>query len=45
MRKLCSNCNFSYEKAARELGYDPRPLKESLEDTVAWIRETEKNKS
>ena len=43
VRKLCSNCNFSYEKAARELGYAPRPLKESLADTVAWIRETEKN--
>ncbi len=41
VRKLCSNCNFSYEKAARDLGYKPRPLEESLRDTVAWIRETE----
>ena len=41
VRKLCSNCNFSYEKAARELGYAPRPLEESLRDTVEWIRETE----
>lgn len=41
VRKLCSNCNFSYEKAQRELGYNPRPLKESLEDTVKWIAENE----
>ncbi len=41
VRKLCSNCNFSYEKAARELGYSPRPLEESLKDTLAWIKENE----
>ncbi|MBR2411324.1 MAG: NAD-dependent epimerase/dehydratase family protein [Clostridia bacterium] len=41
IRKLCSNCNFSYEKAQKELGYNPRPLKESLEDTIKWINETE----
>ena len=41
VRKLCSNCNFSYEKAAKELGYAPRPLEESLRDTVAWIKENE----
>lgn len=42
VRKLCSNCNFSYEKAQKELGYNPRNLKESLTDTVKWIAETEK---
>ena len=42
VRKLCSNCNFSYEKAAKELGYNPRPLDESLRDTVKWIKETGK---
>ena len=41
IRKLCSNCNFSYEKAAKELGYAPRPLLESLKDTLAWIKENE----
>lgn len=41
VRKLCSNCNFSYEKAAAELGYAPRPLEESLKDTVEWIKEHE----
>ena len=41
IRKLCSNCNFSYKKAQNELGYNPRSLKESLADTIKWIRETE----
>ena len=41
VRKLCSNCNFSYEKAQRELGYNPRPLEQSLKDTLAWIAENE----
>lgn len=43
VRKLCSNCNFSYAKAQKELGYNPRPLEESLRDTLKWIAETEKN--
>ena len=29
----------SHEKAARELGYSPRPLRETIADTVAWFRE------
>ena len=37
IRKLCSNCNFSYAKAHRELGYEPRPLEESLKDTIEWL--------
>lgn len=41
IRKLCSNCNFSFEKAQRELGYNPRPLKESLEDTINWLKTEE----
>ncbi len=41
VRKLVSNCNFSFEKAKTELGYNPRSLRESLEDTVKWIAETE----
>lgn len=44
IRKLCSNCNFSYEKAQKELDYNPRPLRESLADAVKWIRETEGTK-
>ncbi|MGI5865328.1 MAG: NAD-dependent epimerase/dehydratase family protein [Myxococcales bacterium] len=29
----------SHEKAARELGYSPRPLRETIAQTVAWFRE------
>ena len=38
VRKLCENCNFSCEKARRELGYEPLTLLESLTDTVAWMK-------
>ncbi len=34
---LASNCNISHAKASRELGYAPRPLIETLSDTVAWF--------
>lgn len=34
---LGSNGNFSHEKATRELGYHPRPLRETLEDMVQWF--------
>jgi len=29
--------NFTHEKASRELGYNPRPIKESVEDTLEWF--------
>lgn len=29
---------FSSQKARRELGYDPRPPRQALEDAVAWFR-------
>ena len=41
VRKLVSNCNFSYEKAQKELGYNPRTLRESLTDTMNWIKAEE----
>jgi dihydroflavonol-4-reductase len=31
--------HVSYEKAARDLGYSPRPLEETIRDTLAWFRE------
>lgn len=34
---LKSNANFSYEKARVELGYSPREMYDTLEDTVKWI--------
>lgn len=34
---LESNALFSHEKATQELGYIPRPLRETLLDTVQWM--------
>lgn len=36
---LRNNANFSHEKAARELGYSQRLLKETLRDTTDWLVE------
>ena len=35
---LESNAEFSHEKAARELGYKPRPLRVTLQDTLTWCQ-------
>lgn len=34
---ISSNCFMSHEKAYRELGFSPRPLRETMEDTVGWF--------
>lgn len=34
---LASNCLMSHEKASRELGYAPRPLSETIRNTVEWF--------
>ena len=36
---LQSNSYISHGKASRELGYNPRPVKESIEDTFRWLEE------
>ena len=41
LRKLNSNCNFSIEKAERELDYHPMSARESFDDMVDWIAEHE----
>ena len=38
LETLESNGNFSHEKAEQELGYHTRALKETLADTVQWMR-------
>jgi dihydroflavonol-4-reductase len=38
---LRSNSAISHAKATRELGYRPRPLRETLEDTIAWFTAAE----
>ncbi len=40
LRVVLENGRYSHDKAARELGYAPRELYVTLEDTVAWLRET-----
>ena len=39
INKICENCDFTYEKAAKELGYNPRSAEDSLRDTVAWLKD------
>jgi len=39
---LGSNSNFSNEKAREELGYKNRELKETIADTVAWLKASER---
>ena len=42
IRKLVSNCNFSIEKARKELDYNPMSVEQSVTDMVQWIKENEK---
>lgn len=38
MEVLRSNCDMPPFKAERELGFQPRPLRRTIEDTVRWFR-------
>jgi dihydroflavonol-4-reductase len=38
LRTVQDNCDFSHAKAESELGYNPRPLRESIADVLAWRR-------
>jgi dihydroflavonol-4-reductase len=38
---LLSNSNISSAKARRELGYSPRPLRDSIADSLKWIFKNE----
>ena len=38
VRKLLSNCNFSIEKARRELDYSPMSVEQSFSDMIEWIK-------
>ena len=37
-----TNANFSIEKAKKELGYSPRDFKETMVDTIYWMKENGK---
>jgi dihydroflavonol-4-reductase len=39
LRTLNSNHVISHERATRELGYEPRPISETLADTLHWFIE------
>jgi dihydroflavonol-4-reductase len=41
LQTVRDNSAFSHAKARRELGYHPRPLRESIADTIAWWRAQE----
>jgi len=38
MKELESNPQISHAKASRELGYQPRPLEQTLDDTLNWFQ-------
>lgn len=38
MEELESNPDISHAKATKELGYTPRPLEQTIADTVEWFR-------
>jgi len=42
---IASNHAMSYEKAQRELDFRPRPLRQTLEDTIDWFRQTSRQTS
>jgi dihydroflavonol-4-reductase len=39
LRALKSNRNISHERASRDLGYNPRPFRETIVDTLRWFQE------
>lgn len=38
-RIVVSNSVISHEKAARELEFEPRPMRDTIVDTITWFRE------
>lgn len=39
LRALKSNHNISHERASRDLGYNPRPFRETIIGTLRWFQE------
>ena len=37
LKELQSNPILSHDKASRELAYQPRPLKQTIADTISWF--------
>jgi len=40
IKTLQASDQVSHEKAARELGYRPRPLRDSIVDTLRWFHQS-----
>ena len=40
LRALRSNRRISHRRATRDLGYHPRPLRETIEDALRWFAQT-----
>jgi dihydroflavonol-4-reductase len=38
MKELESNPDISHARASKELGYQPRPIEQTIADTVAWFQ-------
>lgn len=37
---LMQNSNYSYKKAHSAFGYEPRPIRETISDTISWMKES-----
>ncbi len=44
LRALSERRLVSHEKATRELGYQPRPFRETLADTLQWLKENDQTR-
>jgi hypothetical protein len=38
-RIIKSNSVISHDKSTREMGFQPRPMKETAADSIAWFRQ------
>ena len=45
IKAVCSNKNINHQKATLELGYEPRPLKDTIRDTLSWFEQNGRLKS
>jgi dihydroflavonol-4-reductase len=39
MDTICGYHNISHNKATRDLGYNPRPFRHTIADTLAWFKQ------
>lgn len=39
IKVLQSNCNFYNENSKQELGFNPRPIKDTIKDSLLWLKD------